>query len=62
MNIRDAKQEITDTVRAYLKKDETGAYEIPVEKQRPLLLIGPPGIGKTAIVEQAAHECGINLV
>lgn len=62
MNIRDAKQEIVDTVRAYLKKDATGAYEIPVEKQRPVLLMGPPGIGKTAVVEQAARECGINLV
>ena len=62
MNIRDAKQEIVDAVRTYLEKDETGSYEIPVEKQRPLLLMGPPGIGKTAIVEQAARECGVNLV
>ncbi len=57
MNIREAKQEIVDTVRTYLEKDETGSYEIPVEKQRPLLLMGPPGIGKTAVVEQAAREC-----
>ena len=62
MNIGQAKQEIVDAVRTYLEKDETGSYEIPVEKQRPLLLMGPPGIGKTAIVEQAARECGINLV
>lgn len=62
MNIKDAKQEIVDAVRTYLEKDETGSYEIPVEKQRPLLLMGPPGIGKTAIVEQAARECGVNLV
>ncbi len=62
MNIKSAKQEIIHTVRAYLMKDETGAYEIPPERQRPILLIGPPGIGKTAIVEQAARECGINLV
>ena len=62
MNIQEAKQEIIDTVEAYLAKDETGAYEIPVERQRPILLMGPPGIGKTAIMEQAAAECGINLV
>jgi len=62
LNIREAKQEIIDTVHAYLRKDSTGAYEIPVEKQRPVLLMGPPGIGKTAIMEQVAHECGINLV
>lgn len=62
MNIKQAKQEIINTVHAYLTKDELGNYEIPVEKQRPILLIGPPGIGKTAIMEQAAKECGINLV
>ncbi len=62
MNIIEAKQEIIHTIRAYLMKDETGAYRIPVEKQRPMLLMGPPGIGKTAIMEQIASELGINLV
>ena len=28
MNIKQAKQEIINTVKAYLKRDETGAYEI----------------------------------
>ncbi len=62
MNIIEAKQEIINTVKAYLLKDETGAYKIPVEKQRPMLLMGPPGIGKTAIMEQVASELGINLI
>lgn len=62
MNIKEAKQEIVNTVHAYLTKDENGMYAIPVERQRPVLLIGPPGIGKTAVMEQAAQECGINLV
>ncbi|MEE3420013.1 MAG: MoxR family ATPase [Lachnospiraceae bacterium] len=62
MNIREAKQEIKDTVEAYLTKDAAGDYAIPIEKQRPILLIGPPGIGKTAIMEQVASEMGINLV
>ncbi len=62
MNIKQAKEEIINTVRAYTKKDASGEYEIPVERQRPILLIGPPGIGKTAIMEQVAQECGINLV
>ncbi len=62
MNIKEAKQEVINTVKAYLHKDETGAYSIPTQRQRPILLIGPPGIGKTAIMEQVAHECGIGLV
>lgn len=62
MNIKEAKQEIINTVRAYLTRDETGEYEIPSQKQRPILLMGPPGIGKTAIMEQVAQELGISLV
>lgn len=62
MNILRAKQEIIHTVRAYLAKDEEGNYRIPTVHQRPVLLMGPPGIGKTAIMEQVATECGIALV
>ena len=59
MNIQEAKTEICNTLRAYLAKDENGYYTYPLIRQRPLLLIGPPGIGKTAIMEQAAAECGV---
>lgn len=62
MNIQDAKREISNTLRAYLAKDEKGRYTYPLVRQRPILLIGPPGIGKTAIMEQAAEECGVGLV
>lgn len=62
MNILRAKQEIIRTVQAYLAKDEDGQYLIPSVHQRPILLMGPPGIGKTAIMEQAASACGISLV
>lgn len=62
MDIKRAKQEIETTVRAYLAKDEGGNYRIPTMRQRPLLLMGPPGVGKTQIVEQAAHACGVALV
>lgn len=62
MNIQEAKETIKRTVSAYLTKDEVGNYMIPRERQRPILLMGPPGIGKTAIMEQVARECNINLV
>ena len=62
MNIQEAKKEICNTLRAYLAKDENGYYIYPLVRQRPILLIGPPGIGKTAIMEQAASECGVGLV
>ena len=62
MNIDQAKEQVKNAVLAYLEKDDAGQYEIPVERQRPILLMGPPGIGKTAIMEQVAHELGINLV
>ena len=62
MNIKRAKEEIVNTVKAYLQKDEEGDYLIPAIRQRPVLLIGAPGIGKTAIMEQAARECNIGLV
>ena len=54
MNIKQAKQEIADTLKAYLAKDSLGNYRIPPIRQRPILLMGPPGIGKTQIMEQAA--------
>ena len=62
MNIRDAKQEIKHTLLAYHRRDSAGRYLFPPVRQRPILLMGPPGIGKTAILEQAAAEAGVGLV
>ena len=62
MNIKRAKEEIEHTVKAYLAKDALGEYAIPAIRQRPILLMGPPGIGKTQVMEQAARECGVALV
>ena len=62
MNIAQAKEEIKNTVRIYTRKNEDGSYKIAPVHQRPVLLIGPPGIGKTAIMEQVAKECKVALV
>ena len=61
MNIKQAKEEIKNTIEAYLLKDAYGAYTIPSNRQRPVLLMGPPGVGKTQIMEQIARECKIGL-
>lgn len=62
MNIKRAKEEIKDTIEAYLLKDENGEYVIPSIRQRPVLLIGPPGVGKTQIMEQISRECRVGLI
>lgn len=62
MNIKQAKEHIKNSVKLYLKKDAYGEYRIPVVRQRPIFLLGSPGIGKTAIMEQIAQELGIAVV
>ena len=62
MNIKQAKEQIKQAVNAYREKNELGEPIIPLERQRPIFLIGAPGIGKTAIMEQIAQELGIGLV
>lgn len=62
MNIKEAKEQIQYAMTAYFARDELGSYEIPTARQRPIFLIGAPGIGKTAIMEQIAEELGVLLV
>lgn len=62
MNIKQAKEYIKNSVKVYLKKDEFGEYCVPVVRQRPMFLLGAPGIGKTAIMSQVAQELNIALV
>lgn len=62
MNIKEAKEQIKNAMTAYFTKDGFGGYAIPIEKQRPVFLMGPPGIGKTAIMEQIASELGVGLI
>lgn len=62
MNIQDAKKQIENAMRAYFSKDEFGQYRLPTERQRPVFLLGAPGIGKTAIIGQIARELGVGFV
>ena len=62
MNIKQAKEQIQNAMKAYFTKDTFGNYLIPIERQRPTFMMGPPGIGKTAIMEQVAAELGVGLV
>lgn len=62
MNIKEAKEQIKNAMVAYFTKDDDGEYIVPIEKQRPVFLMGPPGIGKTAIMEQIAAEMGVGLL
>ena len=62
MNIKKAKEQIKNAMTAYFTKDERGNYLVPLHKQRPIFLMGPPGIGKTAIMEQVAGELGVGML
>ena len=62
MNIKEATKQVEGAVRAYLARDAYGLPRVPDHMQRPLILMGPPGIGKTAIVAQIAERLGINFV
>ena len=45
MDIQQAKQQIKYTMQAYFAKDEFGGYALPPQRQRPIFLLGAPGIG-----------------
>lgn len=62
MNIKQAKEQVKKTCIAYLTKDAFGEYAMPIETQRPIFLLGAPGIGKTAIMVQVAAELDLGLV
>mgnify|MGYP002579478365 FL=1 len=55
MNIREAIHQTEIALRAYLARDERGMPLIPIESQRPIYLLGAPGVGKTAIAEGLAQ-------
>lgn len=63
MNIKEAKEELKKAVTTYLETNTvTGMTDIPVRSQRPLFLMGPPGIGKTDIMAQVASELDVAML
>ncbi|NBI89918.1 AAA family ATPase [Lachnospiraceae bacterium] len=62
MDIGSAKEQIKNTIQIYLLKNPLGQYRLPVVHQRPVFLLGAPGLGKTAIMQQIADELDIGLV
>lgn len=61
-NIEEVKQSIREAVTIYLSKDKNGEYVVPVKQQRPIAILGAPGVGKTEAVRQVAEECKIGFV
>lgn len=59
--IHDAKEEIKNDVRIYLRKNEDGSYLLPASKKNPIYIVGEPGIGKTEMAKQIADELGIGF-
>ncbi|MBO4365347.1 MAG: AAA family ATPase [Eggerthellaceae bacterium] len=62
MNIQEAAEQMQGAIRAYLAVDANGMLRIPFQMQRPLFLVGPPGVGKTAVAAQVARDMGLNFV
>lgn len=60
--ITEAKEYTKNGVREYLHKDAQGCYVMKERNRQPFYLEGPPGIGKTEIVEQVCEELGIGFV
>ncbi|MGN1415781.1 MAG: AAA family ATPase [Oscillospiraceae bacterium] len=62
VTIAQAKDQLEMICRTYLETDDSGKSVIPVNRQRPIMLMGPAGIGKTDIPKQAAEELGLGYV
>ncbi len=61
-SISEAKKELMQGFKMYMRKDEKGEYLLKTENQLPYFLVGPIGVGKTQICSQAANELGVGFV
>lgn len=62
LSVDKAGEQLRRIVTTYLEKDENGNYVIPFNRQRPIMLMGAAGIGKTDAPRQAAEDLGIGFV
>ena len=60
--VKRAKEEITNSIRAYLRKNSNGQYIMKEVNRQPFYLEGMPGIGKTELVHQIAQKLKIGFV
>lgn len=61
MNISEAKKYIKDSVKIYLKKDEEGAYRIPLVRQRPIFLWARRESGRRQLWSRLPKSWGLPL-
>ena len=63
MNIKKAKEDIKNTVRAYLKKNRLRTVQYSLYPPASHVINGGlPESAKTQIMQQIAQECNIGLV
>lgn len=62
VSISEAALSLERICKTYLERNKDGGFVIPVNRQRPIMLIGPAGIGKTDIPKQTAEKLGIGYV
>ncbi|MCI6568195.1 MAG: AAA family ATPase [Dysosmobacter sp.] len=62
MNIREAIRQTELALRAYELRDAQGLPLIPLAAQRPIYLLGTPGVGKTEAAAEVARRLDVGLV
>ncbi len=62
MNLKEVKETVKSVLTVYFEKDKNGEYIVPPERQRTVVLIGDPGVGKTESVSQVAEELKVGFV
>ena len=62
LTVDKAEEQLERIISTYLAKNKDGSYVIPFNRQRPIMLMGPAGIGKTDAPRQIAEKLEIGFV